>query len=98
MVMTKEEVEALYREWREENGDRRPNRASVKMAWEDGDNTGKGYQEDIIAIKEGHEGINTGDDITVLYFVPSLQGLIGLMEPGNGSGFVVLEVLGFWEK
>lgn len=98
MVMTKEEVEALYMEWCEENGDRMPNRVTVKMACEDVDNTAKGYQVDTIAIKEGHEGINTGDDITVLYFVPNLQGLTGLMEPGNGSGFVVLEVLEFREK
>lgn len=98
--MKKKQVIALYREWRKENGNQKPNRVIVKMHWEDGDNTPKGYQIDTIAIvpfeKIGEtEGIP--GDALILFYVSSLKGLFSLMEPDNGSDFIVDEVLEFYK-
>jgi len=96
----KEEIIALYREWRKENGNRKPNRVIVKMYWEDGDNTEKGYQIDTIAIvpfeKIGETEELPGDAL-ILYYVSTLKGLFALMKPNNGSDFVVDEVLEFYK-
>jgi len=98
--MTKKQVIALYREWRKENNNQKPNRVIVKMHWEDGDNTPKGYQIDTIGIvplwKIGDTSTVPGDAV-ILYYVSSLDGLIGLMEPDNGSDFIVDEVLEFYK-
>ena len=53
--MNKKQVKDLYRQWRKENGNQMPNRAIVKMRWEDDDNTDKGYQVDTIALESGDE-------------------------------------------
>lgn len=98
--MKKKEVIALYREWRKENDNQKPNRVIVKMHWEDGDNTEKGYQVDTIGIvplwmigdTEGIPG-----DALILYYVSSLKELFALMEPNNGSDFIVDEVLEFYK-
>ena len=97
---TPENIRTDYREWRKENGNRKPNRVIVKMRWEDGDNTEKGYQVDTIGIvplrKIGWTESEPGDAL-ILYYVSSLEELIGLMEPDNGSDFVVDEVLEFYK-
>ena len=98
---TPEDVRADYKEWRKENGNRKPNRVIVKMRWEDGDNTEKGYQVDTIAfVPKSRIGDTEGvpDDLMILYYVSSLKGLLSLMEPGNGSDFIVDEVLEFYKK
>ncbi len=91
----------MYRDWRKENGNRKPNRAIVRMRWEDGDNTEKGYQVDTIAIVPKSrltEGEENPDDIAILYYVSSLEGLLDLTRPNNGSDFIVDEVLEFYKK
>ena len=89
--MTKKQVIALYREWRKEHNNEKPNRVVVKMHWEDGDNTEKGYQIDTIGIvplwKIGDTSTIPGDSVI----------LFALMEPDNGSDFIVDEVLEFWK-
>lgn len=95
---TPEDIRTDYREWRKENGNQKPNRVIVKMHWEDGDNTEKGYQVDTICLKEYKGDTYPGDDCWLLYYVSGLNGLLELMKPGNGSDFVVDEVLEFYKK
>ena len=97
---TEENVREMYRAWRAENGNKKPNRVVVKMRWEDGDNSPKGYQVDTVAIHHGGVAIDNlpSDDCWILYYVFSLKGLLELMKPNNGSDFVVDEVLEFWKK
>ena len=95
-----EDIRADYKDWRKENGNRKPNRVIVKMHWEDGDNTEKGYQIDTIGIvplwKIG-DTENVPGDSMILYYVSSIQGLLDLMQPNNGSDFIVDEVLEFYK-
>ena len=96
--MTKKAVKDLFRAWRKENGNQFPNRVIVKMAWDDGDNTDKGYQVDTIALESGDEPY-PGDDAWILFYAGrGVKGLLDLMTPGNGSDFTVLEVLEFYKK
>ena len=96
--MTKKAVKNLFRAWRKENGNQFPNRAIVKMAWDDGDNTDKGYQVDTIALESGDEPY-PGDDAWILFYAGrGVKGLLDLMTPDNGSDFTVLEVLEFYKK
>ena len=89
----------MYRDWRKENGNKKPNRAIVKMHWEDGDNTEKGYQVDTISLN-GFVNISNPpkDDAVILFYASGLKGLLELMKPGNGSDFIVDEVLEFYKK
>ena len=92
---TEEEVRQMYWEFREKYGNHRPNRAIVKMYWEDGDNTEKGYQVDTVALK--HSGNNLpSDDNEILFYAGNLKGLLELFEHNNGSDFVVTEVVQFY--
>ena len=95
---TPEDIKEDYRDWRKENQNRKPNRAIVKMHWEDGDNTEKGYQIDTICLKEYKGDFYPADDCWLLYYVSGLKGLLELMKPNNGSDFVVDEVLEFYKK
>lgn len=93
---TPENVRADYRDWRKDNNNRKPNRVIVKMRWEDGDNTEKGYQIDTIGIAPENYWIDH-DNAAILFWVSTIQGLIDLMQPGNGSDFIVDEVLEFYK-
>lgn len=96
--MTKKVVKDLFRAWRKENGNQFPNRAIVKMRWDDDDNTDKGYQVDTIALEGGDEPY-PGDDAWILFYAGrGVKGLLDLMTPDNGSDFTVLEVLEFYKK
>ena len=95
---TPENIRADYQEWRKENGNQKPNRVIVKMHWEDGDNTEKGYQVDTICLKEYKGDTYPTDDSWLLYYVSGLKGLLELIKPNNGSDFVVDEVLEFYKK
>ena len=96
--MKKNEIKQMYRDWRKANGNKKPNRVIVKMRWEDDDNTDKDYQVDTIAIQKCDGGIYPGDDGWILYYVSSIDNLLRLMTPDNGSDFVVTEVLEFYKK
>ena len=88
-----DKIVEMYRAWRKENNNRKPNRAIVKMHWEDGDNTEKGYQVDTISLN----GFINIDDAFILFYASGLKGLLELMKPGNGSDFIVDEVLEFYK-
>lgn len=98
MDRIRKQATELYRNWRKSHGNKKPNRAIVKMRWEDGNNTEKGYQIDTIAFvpkRKLGEWLEPADDFEYLYYVSSLKGLLELTAPDNGSDFVVDEVLDF---
>lgn len=98
--MKKKDIIQMYRDYRRENQNHKPNRVIVKMHWEDGDNTEKGYQIDTIGIVPNRklgEWLEPADDFQILFYVSSIQGLLDLMQPNNGSDFIVDEVLEFYK-
>ena len=97
MKQTKKQIVQMYRDWRKANGNKMPNRAIVKMAWEDGDNTEKGYQVDTIALQKGDEPYPKDDAVILFYAGRGISGLLDLMRSDNGSEFIVLEVLEFYK-
>lgn len=97
MSDARKQITALYRNWRKENGNRKPNRAIVRMHWEDGGNTEKGWQQDVVALSDFHTATLPEDDNEVLFYTGGLEGLIELTRPDNGSEFVIDEVVGFYK-
>lgn len=93
--MAKKDIVEIYRQWRKENGNKMPNRAIVKIAWEDGD---KGCQVDTIALESDEEPYPQDDAFILFYAGRGVSGLLDLVRPNNGSGFIVLEVLEFYKQ
>lgn len=91
--MTKKEITELYRSWRKQYKNHRPNRAVVRMYWED-DWKGE-LHTDIVALTHS-DIITPPDDSEILFYAGSLKGLLQLTELNNGSDFVVTEVLQFY--
>ena len=95
--MTKKNIITLYREWRKENGNKKPNRVIVRMHWEDEperelvDTIGI-IPNELIGYTENMPG-----DALILFYVSSLQGLFELTRPDNGSDFVITEVCEFYK-
>ena len=94
---TPEDIRADYREWRKENGNKKPNRVIVKMHWED--EKPEDWKVDTISLN-GFLNISNPpkDDAVILFYASGLKGLLDLMKPNNGSDFVVDEVLEFYKK
>ena len=90
--MTKKEVIKMYRDWRKANCNRKPNRAIVKMYWED--ETSNNTRVDTVSLEAFD--VNTKDDALILFYASGLNGLLELMKPDNGSDFIVVEVLEFY--
>ena len=90
---TPENIRADYRDWRKENGNRKPNRVIVKMHWED---EPERQLVDTIGIAPENYWIDH-DNAAILFWISTIPGLIDLMQPGNGSDFVVDEVLEFYK-
>ncbi len=86
-------VVEMYRNWRKENNNRKPNRVIVKMHWED---EPERQLVDTIGIAPENYWIDH-DNAAILFWVSTIQGLIDLMQPGNGSDFIVDEVLEFYK-
>ena len=95
---TPEDIRTDYRDWRNENRNRKPNRVIVKMRWED--EPEKQLVDTIGIIPQSKIGNteNIPGDAIILYYVSGLKGLLELMKPNNGSDFVVDEVLEFYKK
>lgn len=91
-VMTKKEVIQMYRDWRKANCNRKPNRAIVKMYWED--ETHNDIKVDTVSLESFD--VDTKEDALILFYASGLKGLLSLMKPDNGSDFVILEVLEFY--
>jgi len=95
---TPENIRADYRDWRNENRNRKPNRVIVKMHWED--EPEKQLVDTIGIIPQSKIGNteNIPGDAIILYYVSGMEGLLELMKPNNGSDFIVDEVLEFYKK
>ena len=95
--MSKQDIQRLYQDWRKENNNQRPNRAIVRMYWED---EGPAFDKvDTISLQT--YDIDTdipGDDCWILWYAGGMKGLYQLLKPGNGSDFVVTEVLEFYKR
>ena len=91
---TEDNIREMYREWRKENGNKKPNRVIVKMHWED---------EDINETRVDTIGLvakrwwDNCDDVAILWYSSGLKGLLELLQPNNGSDFIVNEVLEFYK-
>ena len=92
--MTKKEVIQMYRDWRKANCNRKPNRAIVKMYWED--ETRNNTRVDTVSLDAFD--VNTKDDAWILFYASGLKGLLELMKPDNGSDFIVVEVSEFYNS
>ena len=87
----------MYRNWRKENGNKKPNRVIVKMHWEDEPEKQLIDTIGIVPARKIGETENEPGDAMILYYVSSFQGLLDLMKPNNGSDFIVDEVLEFYK-
>ena len=86
-----------YRNWRKENGNKKPNRVIVKMHWEDEPEKQLIDTIGIVPARKIGGTENEPGDALILYYVSSFQGLLDLMKPNNGSDFIVDEVLEFYK-
>ena len=95
--MTKKNIITLYREWRKENGNKKPNRVIVRMHWEDEPERELVDTIGIIPNELIGFTVNMPGDALILFYVSSLQGLFELTRPDNGSDFVITEVCEFYK-
>lgn len=92
------DITALYRTFRKENCNRKPDRAIVRMHWEDEPENSLVDTIAFIPAKNiGWSEKYPADDAVLLYYVSSLKGLLELTKPDNGSDFIVEEVLEFYK-
>ena len=92
--MTKKAITALYRRWRKENGNRKPDRAIVRMYWLPA--SPDPLLTDTISLKDCD--ILPNDDNCILFYANGLRGLLSLTDPDNGGDFVVVDVLEFYHS
>lgn len=83
-----------YRAFRKKYGNHKPNRAVVKIQWDDEEDGNT--RLDTIALRLFDCNKYPSDDNEILYYVSGLKGLLSLMKPNNGSKFVVKEVVQFY--
>jgi hypothetical protein len=95
--MTKKAVKDLFRNWRKDNNNRKPNRVIVKMHWEDEPERQLVDTIGIVPARKIGGTENEPGDAMILYYVSSFQGLLDLMKSNNGSDFIVDEVLEFYK-
>lgn len=95
--MNQKDIQNLYRSWRKENQNQKPNRVIVRMHWED--EPDRQLVDTIAIVPNQIIGMGTENipgDAMILFYVSSLRGLWELTKPDNGSDFVVDEVLEFY--
>lgn len=89
--MTKKQIRQKYRDWRSCRWNIKPDRARVRIRWDDETEE----RVDTIALRTYDVGVE--DDDQILFYAGGLKGLLDLTDPGNGSDFVVTEVLDFYK-
>ena len=94
---TEDNIREMYREWRKENGNKKPNRVIVKMHWEDDPDK---QLVDTISFEKWDNNLTEDKpgDFWILWYASGLKGLLELMKPDNGSDFILDEVLEFYKK
>lgn len=95
--MNQKDIQNLYRSWRKENQNRKPNRVIVRMHWEDEPERQLVDTIAIVPLKMIGWTENIPDDALILYYISSLNGLLELTKSDNGSDFVVDEVCEFYK-
>lgn len=93
--MKKKDIILKYRAWRKEHNNQKPNRAYVKMYWED--EGIENWHYDTLGI-EDMDKLSFKDDDRVLYYGKNLEHIWQLTQKDNGSDFVVIDVIGFGKK
>lgn len=96
--MNQKDIQNLYRSWRKENQNQKPNRVIVRMHWEDEPERQLVDTIGIVPLKVIGFTENIPGDALILYYISSLKGLLELTKPDNGSDFVVDEVCEFYKK
>ena len=89
--LTQKEITNLYRQWRKENGNKRPNRVDVLIQWDDDDVT--------CLATIGLDLVNCAtdkDDLELVWYTRA-RWLHQLRQPDNGSDFVLKEILEFYK-
>ena len=95
--MKKKDIIQMYRDFRKENGNKKPNHVIVRMHWDD--EPDRSLVDTIAIVPNRLIGFTEnypGDDI-ILYYVSGLKELLGLLKPGSGADFVIEEVLEFYK-
>ena len=95
--MNQKDIQNLYRSWRKENQNQKPNRVIVRMHWEDEPERQLVDTIGIVPLKMIGFTENIPGDALILYYTSSLKGLVELTKPDNGSDFVVDEVCEFYK-
>ena len=95
--MNQKDIQNLYRSWRKENQNQKPNRVIVRMHWEDEPERQLVDTIGIVPLKVIGFTENIPGDALILYYISSLKGLLELTKPDNGSDFVVDEVCEFYK-
>lgn len=95
--MNQKDIQNLYRSWRKENQNQKPNRVIVRMHWEDEPERQLVDTIGIVPLKVIGFTENIPGDALILYYISSLKGLLELTKPNNGSDFVVDEVCEFYK-
>ena len=95
--MKQKDILKMYRDWRKENGNQKPNRAIVRMYWED--EPERNLVDTIGIIPNRLIGFTEDipGDALILFYISTLKSLWELTKPGNGSDFVIDEVLEFYK-
>lgn len=95
--MNQKDIQNLYRSWRKENQNQKPNRVIVRMHWDDEPERQLVDTIGIVPLKVIGFTENIPGDALILYYISSLKGLLELTKPNNGSDFVVDEVCEFYK-
>ena len=95
--MNQKNIQNLYRSWRKENQNQKPNRVIVRMHWEDEPERQLVDTIGIVPLKVIGFTENIPGDALILYYISSLKGLLELTKSNNGSDFVVDEVCEFYK-
>ena len=96
--MKQKDIIQMYRQFRKEHNNQKPNRVIVRMHWED--EPERDLVDTIAIVPNQIIGMGTENipgDAMILFYVSSLRGLWELTKPDNGSDFVVDEVLEFYK-
>lgn len=95
--MNQKDIQNLYRSWRKENQNQKPNRVIVRMHWEDEPERQLVDTIGIVPLNVIGFTENIPGDALILYYISSLKGLLELTKPNNGSDFVVDDVCEFYK-
>lgn len=96
--MKQKDIIQMYRQFRKEHQNRKPNRVIVRVHWED--EPERDLVDTIAIVPNRIIGMGTENypgDAMILFYISSIDGLWELTKPDNGSDFIVDEVLEFYK-